>query len=292
MLEFVRKQTPEFEAQWESLYDMDEDTAALWAAVLLAHATMLRRALPTDALAAATASGRIDPLLQQLPWLTADDAAMLRYADLLEDVHNRGANAELGRLGIPLQFAPENPYATRWAGRRSAALVTQVSEETRAAIRAALQEAFDSGLTSRRMAMQIRTLVGLTERDAKAALTYWQTLSRESGLPPKRVDELANTYAQRLLQRRAQTIAETEIVAAANAGAQAAWADAEAKGHIAPGSEQEWVAVKERNTCPRCLALDGQRVPLGAPFETAQGFIFRPPRHPRCRCALRLHRRG
>jgi len=41
-----------------------------------------------------------------------------------------------------------------------------------------------------------------------------------------------------------------------------------------------WSAILDRSTCPGCMRLDGEMVPVGQAFTAA----FRPPLHLRCRC--------
>jgi SPP1 gp7 family putative phage head morphogenesis protein len=83
---------------------------------------------------------------------------------------------------------------------------------------------------------------------------------------------------------RANLIARTTSIYAANAGAVQGYADA--------GVEAgEWMATEDDLTCEACAEMDGEEVELGASFDipssTSSPFdIPHPPLHPYCRCTI------
>ena len=70
---------------------------------------------------------------------------------------------------------------------------------------------------------------------------------------------------------RSLAIARTEATRSVNAGAQAAWKEAEAEGVEV---EQEWLSSRDASVRPAHRALDGQRVKLGEDFEVPAGVEF------------------
>lgn len=72
---------------------------------------------------------------------------------------------------------------------------------------------------------------------------------------------------------RVQTLTRTWVQSAAAEGAQDAYS---ANAPLLDGLE--WVTADDELVCPRCLALDGKRLPVNA--------SFRPPIHLCCRCQL------
>ena len=162
----------------------------------------------------------------------------------------------------------------------------------------AAQWAYDGGVHPRQAAREIRRLVGLTERQADTVSKYRAALENpKAGAPKlsqKRVDQMVDRMATRLVKERAETIARTEMITAMAEGQQAAWGGLVADGLLdANVYEQEWLAViPSGRTCPRCLKMDGRRAPIGGEFqEPGRGAVKGPTLHPKCRCSVVLARR-
>ncbi len=201
----------------------------------------------------------------------------------------RGATFAADRLpvaSIGLTFNLDNQRAVDWAARQSAAMVTLVGDETRRAIRTIITRAARDGLSPAQVAREIRALIGLTERDA-LAVGNLQTTLLEDGRKPAQVERMVARYANRLLRWRAETIARTEIMTAANRGQEALWSQAVADGLLAEADwERLWLVAKDERTCKVCQPLDGKRAQmLGGTFT---GGVAGPPVHPRCRCTTGL----
>lgn len=79
---------------------------------------------------------------------------------------------------------------------------------------------------------------------------------------------------------RADLIARTEIMSAANEGQRQAWDQAVDEGLLSETAQRVWIATED--ACPECDALDGETAPLDDdyPGEGGDG----PPLHPNCRC--------
>lgn len=287
---FVRKQTPEFERQWRLITILTRQLEDEWNAVYDRATEELRAKITVDDLTAALEVGDGERVLQGTAVEEPYRIALLGLSAPIRAIFDRAGSAELLRLNLGLRFDLQNPYAIQWIQRHTADLVTTVTEETKRAIRQVVLDAFEQGLPARQAAMRIRPLVGLTARDSRAALRYWRTLNEEGDMTARRANELADTYAARLHRQRALTIARTEAVSASNAGVQESWQQAQQAGLVDPETRQEWIAaVESSRTCPACLELDGQRVPLGQPFRSSvYGPVYRPTAHPQCRCALGL----
>lgn len=273
---------------WSYVYQLTREKTEAWEQALKKYTDLLKSGYSVTAAQAAVEADDPLGLLAGLPWKEADQLIRDLAQPLSLSTAARAGVAELARLKIGLRFDLDNPYATRWATDHSATLVRQVGDETKKAIRAVMGEAFEAGVPPRRAALRIRELIGLTERDARAVMNYWRTLTEEADLSARRADDMADSYARRLWRRRALTIARTETIAASAAGTQQSWAAAKDKGFLPFDTKQEWVAAMEsRRTCPICRALDGQKVALGEPFQSSTlGAVMAPPAHVSCRCAL------
>lgn len=173
------------------------------------------------------------------------------------------------------------------AAQKSATLVTAVTSETRQAIRQVIVAGQRDGLSPQQMATQIRSLVGLTARQASAVDKLRRQLGAE-GKSQDAINAAADRYAARLLRQRARTIARTETIKAANRGQEAIWQQMTHDGLIPRGALKRWIVTPDDRLCPVCAAVGGQEVPLNDAFQTGYGPVQSPPAHPNCRCAMGL----
>lgn len=203
---------------------------------------------------------------------------------------------ERRELGLPptdpanptvlLDFAGDNVLAVEYAEREAARLVTAINSSNREAIRALVADAIRFGGHPRDIAPLIEEFAGMTPRQVRAARRLQERLG-ERGLPPSSITRQVESYTRRAVRSRALTIARTEVLNAANAGLQAGWEGMTSAGLLDPArSYREWIITFDEKTCPICAPLDGQRRPMGVPFETSEGAKMRPPAHPNCRCTM------
>lgn len=191
---------------------------------------------------------------------------------------------------VSFAFDAERPDAARAADSQAARLVVQVSDETRAAIRALVTRAIREGIPPYEAARMIRDVIGLTSRQVLAVANFREQLINQ-GLVLEKVNQRVERYAAKLLRRRAKTIARTEIIDSLSAGVDESWAQAKRQG-LLDGMEEEWIASPD--ACKQiCRPMDGQRVPLGGMFTTGDGRRVRgPTAHPNCTCAKGLVKTG
>lgn len=200
---------------------------------------------------------------------------------VIEEAMSEGAAA----TGVPgMSFDRANPEAIRWAKDRAGELVTQVTEQSRAAVRKIIARAVEGKLTPREAARMIRNVVGLTELQADAVLNLQVRLLSQGKLA-EAVQKAGDRYAARLLRYRAETIARTETVAAANEGQLQLWRQAQANGLLKANARRQWITTPDERLCPVCRPLNGKTAPLDGPFP---GGFMNPPAHPNCRCATGL----
>ncbi|HYU42113.1 MAG TPA: phage minor head protein [Vicinamibacteria bacterium] len=163
-------------------------------------------------------------------------------------------------------------------------MVVGISRETRLALRSAIARAIRDGIPPVEAARMIRSMIGMTQRQAMATMNYRESLI-ELGHAPARVAALVDKYAARKIRERALVIARTEVMGALNAGQVAAWRDAQAKGLLSAGAMKEWITTDDERLCSICEAVDGETVALDEPFSEDG-----PPAHPSCRCTIALAR--
>lgn len=179
----------------------------------------------------------------------------------------------------------ETARAAKWAEKRSAALVVDVTKGVRGAIRVATADALKRGAHAGELASNLRNVIGLDERRAQAVVNF-RTAQLEAGFDPALVETRAAKYASRLLGQRAEAIARTEIFAAVATGRREFWNELVADGVVeAREVTRTWVASGAENMCPECEDLDGETAGLNESFP---GGHEGTPAHTSCVCTETL----
>lgn len=234
---------------------------------------------------AAIASKTTDKLVERLPW-DALDAKLGKASKRILKAAVESAKGELHKLPRDFRYDLKNPNFANYIRDHTGNLITLVQEDTRKIVRAAVRNAFNKGHDPRDVAMQIRSSIGLNERQANALSKYRNSLA-DAGHAPARVTELANAYGERLLSQRAMTVARTEIRFAANAGQQQIWKAASKADMLPPAAMRRWVV--DGNPCEICEPMDGVTVGVDEDFRLPDGTsIDQPPAHPNCFCIVSL----
>jgi hypothetical protein len=203
----------------------------------------------------------------------------------------------IGKVG----FDETDAAAARWAKHRAAALVADVTQDTRRAVREVISHVFTSGLDLDVAAGTIRAAVGLNPNQARSLLKFRQDLAEGEGLvsigkrsykvpkDPSAVEALVSKKAQRMLRDRAYTIAATESMGAANEGLRAFWEQGRKAGRLDGNVVRVWITVPDERLCETCGSMDGAEAAIDEPFTLPDGSeVMNPPAHPRCRCTQGL----
>lgn len=184
-----------------------------------------------------------------------------------------------------------------WVRLHTGEFITNIGEETRAAIKAILAHGQDEGWSAQQMAQAVRPCIGLTRPDALANARYQQTIYEnllKTNMPEvaaKKAHEAALRYGEKQHRARAEMIANTELAFAYNRGHYEGVRQAMAQG-LMGACEKVWLtAGKGGRVCAKCDALNGKRVGFEDPFNIAGKELYRgmhqtPPAHPRCRCVI------
>lgn len=204
----------------------------------------------------------------------------LRIRPVRRDATTTKAPAKKPPL-ISFGFTGTNPDAQRAASTYGATRVTDISLETEAALRAVIARAIREGIPPYEAARTVRSMVGMTTRQAMAAMNYRAGLI-EAGHSIDRVNGLVDRYTAKKVRERADMIARTETMEALNRGQQEAWEDAQREGLLPEDAKKAWMTTP--GCCDDCEQLDGVEVALDDEFP--QGGGDGPPLHPNCRCAV------
>jgi SPP1 gp7 family putative phage head morphogenesis protein len=165
---------------------------------------------------------------------------------------------------------PIGEAAVKWAKKNTARLVTQVTQATKAGIRAIIISGYDSGLPIDKTARLLRGTVGLTDIQSKAALNVYEKAISSGFSDADAWDEM-DRYSNRALRYREELIATTETAAASSAGLLAAFEENKIE-------YAEWAADLGPGCCDECTELNGKVFSI----EEAGGML---PAHPGCECA-------
>jgi hypothetical protein len=249
-------------------------------------------------------------------------------AATLADVATRAARRLLGApplrtaAGFAGSFDLVNDQAVVWAEQRAGELVTAVDDQTRQAVAALVVRGQQGDLAASEIARQIKPLIGLTGPQATAAMNYRDALVarqlqarygqdaagvlrgqwalspwRGGALDQDRIDRLVDQYAGRQRAWRAEMIARTESIRAANEGDMLAWDETIRRGG-ADGYTltRTWSVTNDDRSCEECLSLDGEVIesepvtetsrPTVASMGSFSGGIEAPPAHASCRCTI------
>ena len=200
-----------------------------------------------------------------------------------------------------------NPEAVRYLREHVPALVTNVSDEAREAVRQAVLRGFEEGRPPLAIAREVKESVGLTRPQQRFVANFRRQLetgNMGAGTAPwdrrlsaterqqarsifavggeesARVNALVDRYAESLLNRRSQDIARTEIHRAFVEGQTELWRQAEDQGLMDRRTVRRvWIVTPDDRLRPDHAAVPGMNpdgVGLDQPFDTPVGPVMAP----------------
>jgi hypothetical protein len=192
-------------------------------------------------------------------------------------------------IGAKVSFDLTNVRAVDWLRRNGAAMVTNVTNQTKQGILQAIERAIIEGRSPAQAAKELRDLaLGLTKAQEKVLANFKKKLEEEEAA---NAEARLAKYAQALERQRSLNIARTETLNASNGGQQALWLEAKDGGFLDPNKTlRQWLVTEDdRLDVHVCEPMDGQERGLEEPFTTGDGrSVNHPTAHPQCRCSMRL----
>lgn len=292
----VKQTEPEFAALLRIADGLEPELRAAFLDAL----TALRTQLPLNTLTELLEADALTQLGALVADLKLPDSIVNTLRQVMTQAATKAGTFAGGRIG--LSFNLDNPAVIRWVESNTAQHILGIENETKLAVRDIVRRGFIEGNPPREQARLIREIVGLTERDAGAVAAFKQGLT-EADTPRRLVDSQVERMSNRLRNRRAEMIARTETVNAANRGQLEAWKEAADQGLIDPTvTRRVWIATDDARTCPICNELDGKTVGFVDAFPVNQSAIevgrpksvfpdhdgLAPPAHVACRCSTGL----
>ena len=207
------------------------------------------------------------------------------------------SNAILDEIrGKEFEFDATDEGIRNWIKDRGSEFVTNAVQEQKKAIQRLTMNAVREELSPNELARVIRPCIGLTERQAQANLKYYSHIKEQLRKDHPRMKEenivrrardRALKYAEKQHRYRAETIAQTELAEAYNAGAHQGIKQAQERGYIGH-VKKVWVTARQDNVCKYCEAGEGVSKEMDEYFDVGKcGRVLIPPAHPRCRCVVK-----
>ena len=200
-----------------------------------------------------------------------------------------------------VKFDSTDNDVVKWLDQHTAALITNINEQTRQAVKTLLMYGYENSYSADEMAKVIRPVIGLTKEQALANARYQKSvydtlLETHPKMKPsdaaKRAEEAAMKYAGKQMRYRAEVIANTELAYAYNRGYHENMRQAMKAGLIG-NVKKVWSTAYDERTCVTCGALHGKVIGFDDSFENVlkkaagyKGVDVAPPAHPQCRCTL------
>lgn len=221
-----------------------------------------------------------------------------RFAPLYLNAMKAGARSWEEKLGGILLDDSDRAVQS-WIRERTASLITNIGEETRAAVKMILWKGQQENWSAAKIAHHIRPCIGLTKSDAAANVRYQQSIYESllkanprmtEASAAKKAQEATLKYAARQHRRRADMIANTELAFAYNRGENMGIRNAMRDG-LMGACVKVWRTAGAERVCPQCGALDGKEIGFDESFDISGREMFpgmheTPPAHPRCRCVV------
>lgn len=259
------------------------------------------REIDEEELARALREGRFQEVLERAAERNLYAATLSGVREPITSIALRSAAVALEELPRPaglISRAAVEVRATAAASKRAGDLVTNATRETQLAVRELAQQALMEGRDIRQAGRSIREVIGLNRQQAKSFDKFIaEAIKSDDYKSAAGVQQAIDREFQRLINRRADTIARTELWQSGQDGQVAVWQEAKASGamdirgleavfvsklgerlpgplaHVScfcstrlRGAEmngvrfyvREWV-TSPRNHCERCLAFQGVR---------------------------------
>ncbi len=221
----------------------------------------------------------------------------------------------LGVGGFEFEFNATHTNVIQFARDQAAALVVDVADDAREAIRTVTALGAQQGLTIPQQARAIREIVPLPPpwqaaplhlaEDIRKGRTAAATARRLSATDKAQirsriakgtvtddfVKQMQTRYTNSLVNRRGLNIAATESLRAANFGVQNSWEQAVQQGALSNKSRKFWLVTPDERLSQKHATIPGLNLKgrkINEMFVTTEGPHMHPPSRPNCRCSVGL----
>lgn len=278
------------ENEWEKVHEIADRNEKRFIDIVIGVTNRTKEGTDRERLKASYLNGNMNGVYNSIPIEEVYRVELIEDSFLIiRDTFNEAGEVMI--LELPpgfrgFKFNSEETRGLDWINTRAVELVSNVTMETMLAIREEIRIAYIEGVGVDEIADNIVDIIGLTRRHARAVNRYRNTLL-EAGASIGRANRMSKEYANRLLRWRAENIARTEVMTAANQGHLEMMKQAAEHGIIDLGStRKEWIVTPDDRLCQYCEPMDGVRADIDELFDTPLGRSAAPPLHPQCRCVM------
>ena len=183
------------------------------------------------------------------------------WRSVVEEIFGRTAIATSSRIASILGFTFNlfNPDVMDHIEQHTAEHVL-VDDATKAEIANVIRAGKIEGINPVMEAQMIRSMVGPTGPHLRSAERYKQGMI-DAKVRPALLQHNYDLYVNRLVNLRAETIARTENIQAANAGRLSAWDQMMKQGILERDRARlQWRVTEDDRLCPFCAPMDGQTI--------------------------------
>lgn len=183
-----------------------------------------------------------------------------------------------------------NTAAQEYFDAVGAALITNISEQTRIAIRQIIRDAIANNLPVSTVAKTIREIVGLNSIQERAIARQRQALT-EKGVKQSVIEATIARRIKKMIKTRAETIARTETGRAVGAGRQQMWDEMVSEGVAEPDTLKKWNTSRDERVGEDHGPMHNITTLINEPFYIGvTGQSVQQPREsrPNCRCVATL----
>lgn len=304
-LRFVER--PPRQEEWRGIHRAAEAGVRDAEQAFLAAIRALDRATRSAPIRGAVGRDAPEIAASAIPWDVFRHALEAKLLPVLMDVTRAGARVTVRSLASQLDqrlvlrkqhgeiaaaFDLANPKTAAAIARHGAELVTEITEETRLAIRevalAAQQFGWDIRTQAEKITAALRRAVGVNAPQARA-LTNYAVALEAAGRSPADIASLVAERRDAMIAQRARMIARNETLTAANAGQQSIWDQAVERGLLEPKQKRKWL-TQGSMACEICAPMDGQIREMGEEFVSPYSgdSTEYPPIHVSCLCVTVL----
>jgi hypothetical protein len=249
-----------------------------------------------QAMEQALRAGNVEGVLAQIPFpvITATLKGLKEpLLAAVQEAAKASARELAAQLAIEFVFNDTNPAAITWVEQHALDLAVELETSTKEGIRELVRRSVQGEFDARKLARAIKAnRLGLTATQQGYVSNFEAGLIAEGATD---IEARVAKYADAWKRRRAETIARTETINAANQGQQVVWEQGVSEGAIDPKLARKlWIVTPDdrldRKVCEPMPHMEAnQNVPINGQFTTPQGMrIGQPTAHPRCRCATAL----
>lgn len=239
----------------------------------------------------AIATQNADQVIQALPF-DATAQTINETALIFGQVTRNAIGNGFPKVGFKGQFDFTDPRSIKYAQQQSATLVTNMTTQMQAQVRAVIGRAFEQRMTVWDTAKELRSFINLTARQ-ETTLSKFTDLNRarlmQEGYSGRKLelklDQLVQQQYKKMVSQRSKVIARNEILVAENNGRFLGFEQSIEQGWSDPQSVKRWSTSTDERTCSICMPMNGASVQWN---ETFPNGVFQPPAHIMCRCSISL----